>query len=176
MSVLTICRAGDPILRQNSQVVPENEIKTAEMQTLIKDMIETMHHTQGVGLAAPQVGVSQRIFVYGFEQNARYPKEKAVPLTIWINPEIIHHSKETQEGYEGCLSVAGLRGEVPRFQSLEIVGFNQLGEKLHRIIKGFEARIFQHEMDHLNGYFFIERISNFDHFGFTEVLSENKLI
>ena len=176
MTVLTICLAGNPILKKRSHEISVDEILTDKTQSLIADMFDTMSFTHGVGLAAPQVGVSQRLVVYGFDKNPRYPNETAVPFTVLINPQIIQQSDSTSLGYEGCLSLDTLRGEVERSDWIKFRAFNEQGQTIEKTVYGFEARIIQHEIDHLNGVFFVERVKNFERFGFTEILKDNDLL
>lgn len=176
MAIRDIIHAGDPHLKQRSAEVPLDEIQSQPIQSLIDDMIESMREYQGVGLAAPQIGVNVRIMCYGFDKNPRYPKAPSVPLTIVINPVLLNHSEDIQTDFEGCLSIAPLRGRVPRFQSVLIEGYDRQGKKIVINAQDFEARIIQHELDHLNGFFFIERIQDFKDFGFTEVLKANQII
>lgn len=158
--ILKVARLGHPAIRTPSQAVPKERIGTAEIQRLIDDMVETMREYEGVGLAAPQVHVSQQIAVIEVDDNRRYPDEGPIPLTVLINPRIISASKEQAQDWEGCLSVEELRGQVPRATSLEVAAYNRKGEKVRFETRGFFARIIQHECDHLAGKVFLDRMPN----------------
>lgn len=176
MNKRDVIQAGNPLLKRINSEVPHKDILDSEVQSIIDDMLVTMKACQGVGLAAPQIGVNLRIMCYGFEHNPRYPKALPVPLTVFINPVILNHSQDIQIGFEGCLSVPPLRGEVPRYQWIEVKGYDRKGNEILKKAEGFEARIIQHEIDHLDGIFFIERIQDFKHFGFTDVLKAHEII
>jgi peptide deformylase len=141
-----------------------------ELWQLIDDMFQTMESVGGVGLAAPQIGVDLQLVIFGFEHSERYPDAEAVPQTILINPLITPLSPTLEEGFEGCLSVPGLRGAVDRYQHIRYEGFDPKGEPIVRIASGFHARVVQHECDHLIGRLYPSRISDFSKFGFTEVM------
>ena len=157
---------GDPRLWQQAQ--PVRAFNTPELHALIADMEETMHHLDGVGLAAAQIGVGLRLVIFGFEDNPRYPDADGVPYTVLINPILTPLSDEIEEGWEGCLSVPGLRGSVPRWRHLRYTGFDPLGQPIDRTVEGFHARVVQHECDHLDGILYPMRIKDFSRFGFTE--------
>ena len=159
---------GDPLLWQSAQEV--DDFSSPELHALIRDMEDTMHHLDGAGLAAPQIGVGLRVVIFGFEFNQRYPDAGSVPSTVLINPVLTPLSEEIQEGWEGCLSVPGLRGLVPRWQHLRYEGFDQFGRKIDRTVDGFHARVVQHETDHLDGVLYPMRIRDFRQFGFSDVL------
>ena len=162
MSLLKIARLGDPILRKRAIEVDTAEISSLAIQTFIDDMIETMRDGEGVGLAAPQVHAARRIFIVEVKgANPRYPNRPQVPLTVIINPEIIEHSAETEDDWEGCLSIPDLRGRVPRWQSLILKGLDREGKPLTLEANGFFARVIQHELDHLDGIMFLERMEDF---------------
>jgi peptide deformylase len=133
-------------------------------------MDETMRHLDGAGLAAPQIGVSLRVVIFGFDDNPRYPDADSVPYTVLINPVLTPLSDETEEGWEGCLSVPGLRGLVPRWRRLRYTGVDQFGNRIDRSVDGFHARVVQHECDHLDGILYPARIEDFQCFGFTDEL------
>jgi peptide deformylase len=133
-------------------------------------MFETMHAANGAGLAAPQIGVGLQLVIFGFRHNQRYPEAPAVPETVLINPTLTALSSEMEEGFEGCLSVPGLRGSVPRYTRLRYEGFDPAGNPISRDVEGFHARVVQHEVDHLLGVLYPMRIRDFSRFGFTEVL------
>lgn len=168
MTVREILKMGDPRLLRIAE--PVKEFNTPELNTLIADMFDTMHAANGAGLAAPQIGVNLRVVIYGFKQNTRYPEAPAVPETVLINPILRPLSSEREEGWEGCLSVPGMRGVVPRLSELHYEGFDQFGNPISRDADGFHARVVQHECDHLDGILYPMRIEDFSKFGFTEIL------
>ena len=165
-----ILKMGDERLLRIAPPVPESMIGSAELQQLIDDMFETMRHVGGVGLAAPQIGVDLQLVIFGFERSERYPDAPAVPPTILFNPVITPIGNELEEGWEGCLSVPGLRGAVNRYQRIRYQGVGPQGQPIDRTVEGFHARVVQHECDHLIGRLYPSRISDFSKFGFTEVL------
>ena len=168
MTVKTILRMGDPRLLQQTQ--PVTDFASAELRTLIEDMRDTMQAAGGVGLAAPQIGVDLQVVIFGFQQSVRYPDAESVPETILINPVITPLDDETEDGWEGCLSVPGLRGLVPRSRAIRYQGRDENGQAIDRSVSGFHARVVQHECDHLQGKLYPMRIRDFTKFGFTEVL------
>ncbi len=170
MTIHSILKMGDPRLLKNATLVDVAEISSPKIQQIIQDLLETMKSANGAGLAAPQIGVDLQIVVFGFEKSVRYPDADPVPQTIIINPVITPLSFELEEGWEGCLSVPGLRGIVPRYQKIRYQGLNEQGEIIDRKVSGFHARVVQHECDHLHGYLFPMRVKDFTRFGFTEVL------
>ena len=146
-------------------------ISSSEMlRALVADMKETMAAQNGAGLAAPQIGVSQRVVIFGVEKNPRYPDAEEVPFTVLVNPKIEFLTKELEEGWEGCLSVPGLRGVVPRFTKLRYTGFDENGKPIDRVADGFHARVVQHECDHLDGVLYPQRMTDMSRFGYTDVL------
>ena len=159
---------GDPRLLQASR--PVEAYGTPELHALIGDMQDTMRAANGAGLAAPQIGVGLRVVIFGFESNPRYPQAEAVPFTILVNPVLTPLSDELEEGWEGCLSVPGLRGVVPRWARLVYRGFDADGALIEREATGFHARVVQHECDHLDGILYPMRIRDFTRFGYTDVL------
>jgi peptide deformylase len=165
-----ILKMGDARLLRIAPAVPESMFGTAELKTLIADMFETMESVGGVGLAAPQIGVDLQLVIFGFERSERYPDAEAVPQTILLNPLITPLSPLMEEGWEGCLSVPGLRGAVDRYQSIRYEGFDPDGQPIQRIAHGFHARVVQHECDHLIGRLYPSRITDFSKFGFMEVM------
>ncbi|WP_416426487.1 peptide deformylase [Pseudomonas sp. App30] len=165
-----ILKMGDERLLRVAQPVPANMFGSAELTQLIADMFQTMEHVGGVGLAAPQIGVDLQLVIFGFERSERYPDAEAVPQTILINPLITPLSPATEEGWEGCLSVPGLRGVVDRYTHIRYEGFDPQGQPVQRVAQGFHARVVQHECDHLIGRLYPSRITDFSRFGFTEVL------
>ena len=168
MSVRDILKMGDPRLLRQAE--PVNEFNTPELHALIADMFDTMLAANGAGLAAPQIGVNLQLVIFGFSTNARYPDAPAVPETVLLNPVLTPLSDEIEEGWEGCLSVPGMRGVVPRYARLRYQGMDPYGQIIDREVDGFHARVVQHECDHLNGILYPMRIRDFSRFGFTEVL------
>ena len=168
MAVREILKMGDPRLLRVAE--PVREFGTRELDALIADMFDTMHHANGAGLAAPQIGVNLQLVIYGFKQNQRYPEAPPVPETVLINPVLTPLSEHTEEQFEGCLSVPGLRGSVPRFTQLRYEGVDQYNNKISRDVEGFHARVVQHEVDHLLGILYPMRIADFSKFGYTEVM------
>ena len=168
MTIREILKMGDPRLLRVAQ--PVRTFDTPELQALIDDLFETMHGVNGAGLAAPQIGVDLALVIFGFKQNTRYPDAPPVPETVLINPSITPLSDEEIEGWEGCLSVPGLRGVVPRFAHIRYSGFDPQGRRIEREAEGFHARVVQHECDHLLGKLYPMRIRDFSRFGFTSVL------
>lgn len=159
---------GDPRLLRQAE--PVSQFGTRELDQLIEDMFDTMHAANGAGLAAPQIGVNLQVVIFGFGQNARYPDAPPVPETVLINPSLKPLSEEMEQGWEGCLSVPGLRGMVPRWARLHYEGVDQYGHAIVRDVEGFHARVVQHECDHLAGILYPMRIKDFSHFGYTDIL------
>ena len=168
MAVRPILKMGDPRLLQPAE--PVRDFASPELKTLIEDMFDTMASAGGVGLAAPQIGVGLQVVIFGFERSERYPDAEPVPTTILVNPVIAPMGDEEEEDWEGCLSVPGLRGMVPRFRRIRYRGFSERGETIDRSVEGFHARVVQHECDHLTGMLYPMRMRDFSRFGFTEVL------
>jgi peptide deformylase len=168
MTVREILKMGDP--RLLLQAEPVTAFGTAELDALIADMFETMHAADGAGLAAPQIGVNLQLVIFGFRQSPRYPDAPPVPETVLLNPVLTPLSEETEAGWEGCLSVPGLRGMVPRYTRLHYSGVDQFGQPISREVEGFHARVVQHECDHLIGVLYPMRVKDFSQFGYTEVL------
>jgi peptide deformylase len=163
-----VLRMGDPRLWQKS--LPIEKFGTSDLSALLTDMRDTMAHLNGAGLAAPQIGVPLRVVIFGVTANPRYPGIDPVPDTVLINPELTPLSDEMEEGWEGCLSVPGMRGWVPRFSKLKYAGFDQHGKAFQREVDGFHARVVQHEVDHLDGLLYPMRIRDLTRFGFNEAL------
>ena len=159
---------GDPRLWQKSVAVADP--RSPELKTLLEDMRDTMAHLSGAGLAAPQIGVGLRVVIFGVKSNPRYPGIEDVPDTVLINPVLKPLSEEMEEGWEGCLSVPGMRGWVPRFSKLRYSGFDEKGKRFQREVDGFHARVVQHEVDHLDGVLYPMRVKDFTRFGFNEAL------
>ncbi len=158
MAILKTAKLGNPVLRSEAKEVSPGEIKSPAIQGLIDDMIETMHEYDGIGLAAPQVHVSKQIAVLEVDHNPRYPESGDFPLLTLINPKILKKSEETIEGWEGCLSIEGLRGKVPRSQKISIRFFDRRGVEQKLDLEDFPAVVVQHELDHLEGKMFIDRM------------------
>jgi peptide deformylase len=165
-----ILRMGDPRLLRVAPPVPPAMIGSADLDALIIDMFDTMHDAGGVGLAAPQIGIDLQLVIFGFERSERYPDAPAVPRTILLNPTITVLSEEQEEGWEGCLSVPGLRGAVNRWMQIRYTGIDPAGNGIDRVAEGFHARVVQHECDHLIGRLYPSRITDFSKFGYTDVL------
>jgi peptide deformylase len=163
-----VLRMGDPRLWQKS--LPVKDFKDPYLKELLADMRDTMAHLNGAGLAAPQIGVLLRVVVFGVRANPRYPGVEEVPETVLINPELKPLSDEMEEGWEGCLSVPGMRGWVPRWHKLHYKGRDENGMPFERTVDGFHARVVQHECDHLDGVLYPMRIRDFTRFGFNEAL------
>jgi peptide deformylase len=168
MTVRTILRMGDSRLLEIARTV--EDFGDPALEALIQDMFDTMAAAGGVGLAAPQIGVGLQVVIFGFEKSERYPEAEPVPQTILINPVITSLSDEEELGWEGCLSVPGLRGEVPRFKRIHYQGFDPEGKPIDRTVEGFHARVVQHECDHLIGKLYPMRMPDMSRFGFTDVL------
>lgn len=168
MAIKSVLKMGDPLLFEVAKKV--EKLNTPELDALIRDMQDTMASLEGAGLAAPQIGVSLQVVIFGIKKNKRYPNAEEVPFTVLINPTITPLTKELEEDWEGCLSVPGMRGMVPRFTSLRYQGFDQHGNTIDRSVDGFHARVVQHECDHLMGILYPMRITDFRKFGFTDVL------
>lgn len=168
MAVRSILRMGDPRLLEIAR--PVVDFATPALAELIDDMFDTMAAAGGVGLAAPQIGVGLQVVIFGFAKSERYPDAEAVPETILINPVITPLAADEDLGWEGCLSVPGLRGEVPRFTRIRYQGFDPQGAPIDRSVEGFHARVVQHECDHLIGRLYPTRMRDLTRFGFTDVL------
>jgi len=168
MAIKKVLRMGDPLLLEKAQ--PITQFDTPELHALIKDMHDTMAHMNGAGIAAPQIGVSLRAVIFGVGENPRYPDAEQVPYTVLINPTITYIGDKMDEGWEGCLSVPGMRGIVPRYSRIHYTGFDQFGNPIDRLASGFHARVVQHECDHLDGILYPMRITDLSQFGFTDVL------
>ena len=168
MTVRDILKMGDPRLLRVAE--PVRSFGTPELKALIADMFDTMHAANGAGLAAPQIGVNLQLVIYGFKESQRYPDAPAVPETVLINPVLTPISSEMDEQFEGCLSVPGLRGVVPRYTRLHYEGVDQDGRPIVRDAEGFHARVVQHEVDHLLGILYPMRITDFSRFGYTSVM------
>ena len=169
MAIREILKMGDPRLLRVAQ--PVDAFDTDELHLLVRDMFETMHAVNGAGLAAPQIGVDRQVVIFGTgTPNPRYPDAPPVPRTVLVNPVVTPLGDEEEEDWEGCLSVPGLRGVVPRFARIRYSGFDPYGDPIEREAEGFHARVVQHEVDHLLGKLYPMRVRDFSRFGFTEVL------
>jgi peptide deformylase len=168
MTVREILKMGDPRLLRIAK--PVEQFDTPEMRELIADMFDTMKHANGAGLAAPQIGVDLQLVIYGYDSNVRYPEAPPVPRTVLINPVITPLGDVEVDGWEGCLSVPGLRGVVPRFRRVRYRGLDPGGAVIEREVEGFHARVVQHECDHLDGILYPMRVRDFSRFGYTDVL------
>ncbi len=169
MAIRPILRLGDPRLRQLA--APVTGFDTDELHALIADMLETMQAADGAGLAAIQIGVPLRVVIFGVESNPRYPDAEAVPFTVLVNPEITALDAERVADWEGCLSVPGMRGLVPRYRRIRYRGFDEFGTPIDRHVEDFHARVVQHECDHLDGILYPQRIEDPTAFGFIEELA-----
>ena len=171
MAVREILRMGDERLLRVALPVPESMFGSAEMNELIGDLIDTMKAASGAGIAAPQIGVDLRVVIFGGTgKNPRYPDAPEIPFTVLCNPVLEPLDNERSAGWEGCLSVPGLRGEVPRFEHLRYSGRDAAGATFVRIVDGFHARVVQHEVDHLDGVLYPRRVEDMTKFGFTDIL------
>ncbi|HEY3300367.1 MAG TPA: peptide deformylase [Methylophilaceae bacterium] len=168
MPIKPVLRMGDPLLFEVA--TPIDQFDTPELHALIEDMQDTMAHMHGAGIAAPQIGVSKRVVIFGVGHNPRYPDAEQVPYTVLINPVLKTISDETDDGWEGCLSVPGMRGLVSRYSRLHYTGVDQYGNAIDRLVSGFHARVVQHECDHLDGILYPMRINDLRNFGYSEVL------
>ena len=168
MAVRDILKMGDPRLLRVAP--PVTAFDTPELHALVQDMFDTMAAANGAGLAAPQIGVDLQVVIFGFDNNQRYPDAPPVPRTVLVNPVIEPLTDVEEEGWEGCLSVPGLRGVVPRYARIRYRGFDHKGEAIDREAEGFHARVVQHECDHLIGKLYPMRVRDFTRFGFTEVM------
>ena len=160
MSILKVARLGHPVLRNVAKDLASKEISTRETQRLIDNMIETMKEYDGVGLAAVQVHVPMQIAVLEVANNPRYPQKPEVPLSVLINPKIEPLSEEMEEDWEGCLSIIEMRGKVPRYKEIKVMGRNREGKEVDFVASGFHARVIQHELDHLQGKVFLDRMKD----------------
>jgi peptide deformylase len=168
MAVRSILRMGNPRLLEPA--APVTAFATPELRALIADLYDTMRAAGGAGLAAPQIGVGLQVVVFGFASSPRYPDAEPVPQTVLVNPQITALGDETDEAWEGCLSVPGLRGVVPRHRRIRYCGFDAEGVAIDRTVSGFHARVVQHECDHLQGVLYPMRVRDFTRFGFTDEL------
>jgi|SRR5690606_7748004 len=168
MAVRTVLKMGDSRLLQKAK--PVESFDTPELHALLQDMRDTMAALNGAGLAAPQIGVSRQVVIFGVSRNPRYPQAEEVPYTILINPVVDPLDATMEEGWEGCLSIPGMRGLVPRYVRVRYRGYDEYGRPIDRTVSGFHARVVQHEVDHLNGILYPMRIRDLRNFGFNETL------
>ncbi|HYR06044.1 MAG TPA: peptide deformylase [Gallionella sp.] len=168
MAIRRVLRMGDAQLLRRSE--PLSGFCSEELHALLEDMRDTMQALNGVGLAAPQIGVSLRVVIFGMQQSPRYPDVEAIPETVLINPVITPLDDRTEEAWEGCLSLPGLRGLVPRFQNIRYQGYDEQGAPVDMAVSGFHARVVQHECDHLDGILYPMRIRDITKFGYAEEL------
>jgi peptide deformylase len=169
MALRPVLKMGHPLLRQVA--APVAELATPELRALVADMDETMRALNGAGIAAPQIGVSLRVVIFELKDNPRYPHIAPVPYTVLVNPVLTPLGPEEEDGWEGCLSVPGMRGLVPRYRRLRYGGFSLEGTPIDRTVEGFHARVVQHEVDHLDGILFPQRIRDMRAFGFEDALA-----
>ncbi len=174
MAVRPVLKMGDPRLLEISS--PVDPVDPEALAPLLADMWDTMAAENGAGLAAPQIGVMQRVVIFGYQTNPRYPGAPPVPETVLINPEIEPLGEIREQGWEGCLSVPGMRGVVPRYRDIRYRGFDQYGNPIEREASGFHARVVQHECDHLDGILYPQRIEDMSRFGFLDTLNEHGII
>lgn len=163
-----VLRMGDPRLLRVAK--PVERFDNSDLDVLVEDMLDTMRHEQGVGLAAPQIGVDLRVVIFGFDASERYPDAPPVPFTVLVNPFLEPLGDEMEDGWEGCLSVPGMRGVVPRYKRLRYTGVDHRGNPIDRTVEGFHARVVQHECDHLDGILYPMRIRDLRQFGFSDEL------
>ena len=168
MTIRTVLRMGDARLLQRAD--PVSNFDTPQLRSLLEDMRDTMQALNGAGLAAPQIGVALRVVIFGMEHNGRYPDAESVPETVLINPLITPLGDDLEEDWEGCLSVPGMRGLVPRFAHIRYQGQDEYGSLIDRTVSGFHARVVQHECDHIDGILYPMRILDMTKFGFSEEL------
>ena len=168
MAIRDVLKMGDPRLLAPAR--PVEDFASLELAQLIVDLRDTMRSLNGAGLAAPQIGVGLQVVIFGVAANPRYPDAESVPFTVLVNPELTPLSDELEEGWEGCLSVPGMRGLVPRHTALRYQGFDAAGQPIDRSVSGFHARVVQHEVDHLRGILYPMRIRDLRYFGFTDIL------
>jgi peptide deformylase len=174
MAVKTVLKMGDPRLFEVAK--PVTAFDTPQLHELVQDMHHTMEALNGAGLAAPQIGVGLQVVIFGVTRNPRYPDAEEVPYTVLINPKIASLDREMEEDWEGCLSVPGMRGLVPRYKHLRYQGYDQYGKTIERSVSGFHARVVQHECDHLQGILYPMLIRDMRNFGYSEVLFPGQLV
>ena len=168
MTVREVLRMGHPVLRERAK--PVEKLGSPELRALVQDMKDTMAAKNGAGLAAPQIGVGQRVVIFGVQKNPRYPDAEEVPFTVLVNPKLVMLTRDIEDDWEGCLSVPGMRGVVPRYKKLRYSGFDEEGNPIERVAEGFHARVVQHECDHLDGILYPQRMTDLSKLGFNEEL------
>jgi len=168
MAIRQVLKMGDPLLLKVAE--PVNDFESHTLKNLIEDMQDTMYSLNGAGLAAPQIGVSLRVVIFGVKKTSRYPDAEEVPYTVLINPKLTFLDEDMDDGWEGCLSVPGMRGLVPRFKKLRYQGYDLNHNLIDRTVSDFHARVVQHECDHLDGILYPMRIKDLSNFGFSEIL------
>jgi peptide deformylase len=168
VTIRRVLKMGEPLLRQVATPVSDFD---ESLIALLTDMDDTMRHLNGAGIAAPQIGVSARVVIFELKDNPRYPHVQSVPYTVLVNPLVTPLTEMQDEGWEGCLSVPGMRGLVPRYRRVRYQGFDAQGNPIDRTVEGFHARVVQHEVDHLDGILFPQRVSDLRNFGFEEALA-----
>lgn len=168
MAILKVARMGHPVLRRVAEPVPPEAILSPSVQSLVDDLIETMVEYDGAGLAAPQVHVSRQVVVFGVDENPRYPDAPSIPLTVLINPIVSAATEEMAEDWEGCLSVPGLRGRVPRYTRVRVQAYGRDGRPIDLVASDFHARVIQHESDHLFGRLYLDRMRSMASLAFVE--------
>jgi len=171
MAIKQILRIGNPILRQATESI--TAFDTPDLHNLIQDMKDTMEANNGAGLAAIQIGITKQVMIFGIEKNPRYPDVETIPSTTIINPKYEVLNKEKEDGWEGCLSVPGMRGLVPRYKHIRYYGFDEFGAVIEREVTNFHARVFQHEFDHIEGVLYPDKIEKKNCFGFIEELDNS---
>ena len=171
MAIKQILRIGNPILRQATESI--TAFDTPDLHNLIQDMKDTMEANNGAGLAAIQIGITKQVMIFGIEKNPRYPDVETIPSTTIINPKYEVLNKEKEDDWEGCLSVPGMRGLVPRYKHIRYYGFDEFGAVIEREVTNFHARVFQHEFDHLEGVLYPDKIEKKNCFGFIEELDSS---
>ena len=171
MAIKQILRIGNPILRQATESI--TAFDTPDLHNLIQDMKDTMEANNGAGLAAIQIGITKQVMIFGIEKNPRYPDVETIPSTTIINPKYEVLNKEKEDGWEGCLSIPGMRGLVPRYKHIRYYGFDEFGAVIEREVTNFHARVFQHEFDHLEGVLYPDKIEKKNCFGFIEELDNS---
>jgi peptide deformylase len=174
MAIRSVLRMGNPLLLKTA--APVEEFDTPQLRALLTDMHDTMQSLNGAGLAAPQIGVSLQVVIFGVGKNPRYPQAEEVQYTVLINPQLEPLDEEMQDGWEGCLSVPGMRGLVPRYRRLRYRGVDPFGQPIDRNVADFHARVVQHEVDHLLGILYPMRIHDLTKFGFSEALFPDQII
>jgi peptide deformylase len=174
MAIREVLKMGDP--RLLAVAAPVREFGTPELDNLLIDMRDTMRNLNGAGLAAPQIGVGLRVVIFGFEDSPRYPDADPVPFTVLINPILTPLGEEQEDGWEGCLSVPGMRGLVPRYRDVRYTGVDAAGAIIDRTVMDFHARVVQHEVDHLDGILYPRRIRDLTQFGFNDALFPGEIL